>query len=117
MTMPEERARALRFGWEFLTELQASNNLTEEQRSTIADILRYYPTGGDISQWAQVRTRETMDSIRRDPTTHSLRTKALQSAYEFFRFGLMVADNLTAAQKRQIPYVLRHFPDGQVVNT
>lgn len=53
MTMPKERTRSLRFGWEFLIELQSSDNLTDKQRSTIERILRHYPSGSEIKQWAK----------------------------------------------------------------
>lgn len=45
------------------------------------------------------------------------RTRALRTAYEFFRIGLMNADNLTAEQRRQKPYVLRHFPESHEINS
>src|SRR5665811_542187 len=53
MTMPRERTQSLRFGWEFLMELQASDNLTVDQRSTIEKILLHYPTGGEIKKLAK----------------------------------------------------------------
>lgn len=138
MTMPRERTRSLRFGWEFLMELQASDNLTVDQRSTIEKILLHYPTGGEIKQWAKdcVGTKERFgskmapenpnvyssrnpaipDSIQRGQTTPKERTTSLRSAYEFFRFCLMGADNLVEQQKRQIPFVLRHFPESHEIN-
>lgn len=45
------------------------------------------------------------------------RTRALRTAYEFFRIGLMNADNLTAEQRRQKPYVLQHFPESHEINS
>ncbi len=39
MTLPIERARSLRWGWELLWELKTASNLTALQRATILIIL------------------------------------------------------------------------------
>lgn len=145
MTMADERTRSLRFGWEFLMELRASDCLTAEQRRTVDEILRHYPTGAEIKQWAKDCEEESPDtaiygsrlspenlrstyvdpqepvipdSIERGPTTPQERAYALRSADEFFRFGLLWSkkDNLPERLRRQIPYVLRHFPEGHEIN-
>lgn len=139
MTVPVERTRALRFGWEFLMELKDSDNLTDEQRSTVEGILRHYPTGGEIKQWAKdcasanpnqvfgqlvpekpnafsSGNPKIPNTIPRGPTKPEQRTHALRTAYEFFRIGLLNADNLTTEQRSQIPFVLRHFPEGHEIN-
>lgn len=138
MTMPKERTRSLRFGWEFLIELQSSDNLTDKQRSTIEHILRHYPSGSEIKQWAKdcaganemfdpkilpedleaFRSQNPAipDAIPRGPTTPAERTVALLSAFQLFQFGLLDAGNLTDIQKRQIPFVLRHFPKVHEIN-
>lgn len=141
MTMPYERTRALRFGWEFLLELRDSDYLTGEQRVTVENILRHYPSGAEIKQWARecVQSEEhsmflgpdlapedeepgvgvqypgTLASsakFARGPTTPKERAHALWLASEFFRFGLAGSknDNLPENLRRQIPFVLRHFP-------
>jgi hypothetical protein len=136
--MPDERTRSLRFGWEFLLELQASDNLTQEQRSTIEQILRHYPSGSEIKRWAKdcakgsgilgpkmlpegpvaIRSQDATipQTIRRGSTTPVERTLALLAAYSFFRIELLRADNLTVLQKRQIPFVLRHFPESYEIH-
>lgn len=136
MTMADERTRALRFGWEFLLEMRDSDCLTVEQRATVEKILRHYPSGLEIRQWAlecaqaadksmfhgpglapeEPRTRypdepNFVQSVERGPTTPQQRACALRQAFEFFRFGLIGGANLTEKLRRQIPYVLRHFPD------
>lgn len=136
MTMADERTRGLRFGWEFLLEMRDSDCLTEEQRVTVEKILRHYPSGAEIKQWAlecaqacdqsmfrvpdlapeEPRHRYPddpvfVDSIERGPTTPWERAIALRQAFELIRFGLSGGENLTEKLKRQIPYVLRHFPD------
>ena len=138
MTMPDERTRALRFGWEFLLELQDAANLTDGQQSLIKGILRHYPTGSEIKQWALdcarasgrfhqlgpedpdtfgIQNPAIPDDIPRGPTTPEQRTRALRTAYEFFRIGLRNEDNLTAEQRSQIPFVLRHFPEGHTIDS
>ena len=136
MTMPDERARALRFGWEFLLDLRDEPGLTAEQRSSVDEILLHYPSGAEIKQWAQDweqdvdplcgsnlapepsmavgQTRSVyQDAIERGPTTPQERMRAICEAYEFFRFGLLWGrtDNLPERLRRQLPYVLRHFPE------
>jgi hypothetical protein len=138
MTMPDERTRSLRFGWELLIELQDSDNLTDTQRRTVEQILRHYPSGAEIKRWAKdcakasrilgpkmlpegpvaLRSQDATipQTIQRGPTTPVERTLALLAAYAFFRVGLLRADNLTDLQKRQIPYVLRHFPEAYEIH-
>lgn len=140
MTMADERTRALRFGWEFLLEMRDSDCLTDEQRASVAQILRHYPSGAEIKQWAleyaqvdhqsmfhgpdlapeEPRTRYPDEpvfaqSIERGPTMPQERTIALRQAFELFRFGLSGGANLTDKLRRQIPYVLRHFPDSREI--
>lgn len=57
-------------------------------------------------------------TLDRGATTPQERAHALRSACEFFRFGLLGAnkDKLTEKLKRQIPYVLRHFPEGRDID-
>ena len=136
MTMADERTRALRFGWEFLLQMRDSDCLTEEQRASVEEILRHYPSGAEIKQWAlecaqvadqlmfhgpklapeEPRTRHPDErvfaqNIERGPTPPRERAIALRQAFELIRFGLSGGENLTDKLRRQIPYVLRHFPD------
>lgn len=140
MTMPYERTRALRFGWEFLLELRDSDCLTENQRASVEKILLHYPSGLEIRQWAlecalagdesmfhgpelapeEPRTQYPHEpvfaqSLERGPTTPQERAIALRQAFELFRFGLSGGGNLTEKLRRQIPYVLRNFPDTREI--
>jgi hypothetical protein len=131
MTMPHERTRALRYGWEYLIELQESNNISEEQRHQVALIVRHYPSAGEIKLWTLdcvdkeglcgpktspenepiiSRLPLTPEFTERGTTTPSERARALRLADQLFK-ELLSAPNLTPDQKRQIPYVLQHFPD------
>lgn len=136
MTMADERTRALRFGWEFLLEMRDSHCLSGCQRASVEQILRHYPSGAEIKQWARECAQasdESMfhepelapeepkarfsnepvfaQSIERGPTTPQERARALRQAYEFLRFGLSGSANLTVQLSNQIPYILRHFPN------
>lgn len=142
--MPDERTRSLRFGWEFLIELRDCDSLTDDQRKTVEAILLHYPSAAEIRQLAkdcELGMPETAmlglflapelprpyvdpgepvfpDDIERGPTTPQERVQALKDAYTFFRHGLAGSkkDNLPERLRRQIPYVLRHFPTGHEVN-
>ena len=141
MTMADERTRALRFGWEFLLDLRDEESLTDAQRSKVEELLRHYPSGAEIKEWAKDselardlwgpemvpekvksrflgdQDRVYPDSIERGPTTPLERTRALCGAYQFLRFGLSGSgkSKLPERLSRQIPYVLRHFPDAREI--
>jgi len=137
--MPVERARSLRWGWEFLWELQSAENLTPEQTGKVHEILRHYPSTGEIEDWARAlehvefpgftevtgaqwieaenHERDLTEPqpgiplrVDRGPTTAQERLQALVMASELFK-RLRIAANLTAEQKRDLVYVLRHFPE------
>lgn len=138
MTTADERTRALRFGWEFLLDLRNERALTDAQRSTVEELLRHYPSGAEIKEWAKdcelardlwrpemapekAKSRFPgdqdpvyPDSIERGPTTPQERTRALRGAYQFFLLGLSKSgkNKLPERLSRQLPYVLRHFPDA-----
>jgi hypothetical protein len=129
MTMPDERTRALRWGWEFLWESQDATNLTESQQGQIKAILHHYPCGSEIKQWAMDDSMSDLfsvmlepedpkllasqilpnvpDFVERGPTSPAQRTWAINEAYLLLRLGDM---SWTPSQRREIKYVLRHFP-------
>ncbi len=144
MTMPDERTRSLRFGWEFLIELRDCDSLTDDQRKTVEEILLDYPSTAEIRQWAKDCELETPekaitgpflapeeprpyvdsgepafpDDLERGPTTPQERAQALKDAQALFRQGLAGSkkDNLPERLRAQIPYVLRHFPTHHEIN-
>jgi hypothetical protein len=134
MTVPNERTRALRYGWEYLSELRDADNMTKEQRRQIELILRHYPSPAEIKRWALMdsmrvteqhtwsvcqlapekesalsRSPVSAEPLDRGPTAPSERARALRLAERFIT-DLESETNLTESQKLQIPYVLRHFP-------
>lgn len=110
MTMPDERTRALRFGWEFLLDLRDEPSLTAEQRLSVDEILLHYPSGAEIKQWAQdweqdvdplcglnlapepsravgQTSRVYQDAIERGPTAPQERMRAICQAYSSSGLG------------------------------
>lgn len=132
MTTPVERARSLRWGWEFLWELQSATNLSTDQQTAVQAILRHYPSTSEIDQWAvaskdlfapmlapedhaalvSAPNQEVPVSVDRGPTSPQERLNALTDAYDFFSFELKTGNskNLTQKQEHTLRYVLRHFP-------
>ena len=53
MTMPSERARALRWAGEFLREVRSSSEVPEQLREQARGILRHYSSSDDIRWYAQ----------------------------------------------------------------
>jgi hypothetical protein len=109
----------------------------------VEELLLHYPSGAEIKEWAkdcelaqdpwgpQMVPEEPKskflgdqdpvypDTIERGPTTPQERTRVLCGAYQFFRFGLLGfgKNKLPERLSRQIPYVLRHFPDAQEIGS
>lgn len=134
MTMPIERARSLRWGWEFLCELRTAPNLTAEQLGKVEAILQHYPSTREIREWATamqgrvdcvpwLEVEDDRDDAQpshsglpqeavRGPTTPAQRWQALVAAGQFFHIELRTCCNLTAEQSRILRYVCRHYPQG-----
>jgi len=136
MTLPIERTRALRWGWEFLWELRSAGGLTIGQQQTVEKILAHYPTPTEISAWSRSNcsgtvqhlgavdwlvpephdpnppggTSDAPNSLDRQNATPVQRMQALFKASEFMHKDLRGAPNLTAAQHRARILVCRHFP-------
>jgi len=132
MTMPVERTRSLRWGWEFLCELRNATNLTTEQLGKVEAILRHYPSTREIREWATamqgraggvpwLEVEDDRDDAQpshsgppqeaiRGPTTPAQRWQALVAAGQFFHQDLRTCGNLTAEQSRRLLYVCRHYP-------
>jgi len=127
MTTPQERTRALRWGWEFLFELRANDALTTEQIASVDALLLHYPSRQEIRRWAieaatvagvfsmlepeeSPHDEESVpDTIPRGRVSAIDRAAAITEAYSFFRS--LRGAGLPEELNRQIPFVLRHFPD------
>lgn len=134
MTMAFERTRALRYGWQLLDELRSTRALGAEHLRRVEIIFQHYPSpreikakavadysqcGGD--RWLRLMLAPENESVESDPksdqvntvkdlVTPSQRTRALRLARSLF-VDLRSATDVPEPQRRQIPYVLRHFPD------
>ncbi len=125
MTLPADRTRALRLGWEFLFELKAATNLTPDQEAKVLYILQGYPSSAEITEWASEDSwlePEFPDTGRprpqscvpqsedRGPHKFAQRIDALAAASAFFHQELRGSDNLTEEQRCSPMFVCRHFP-------
>lgn len=139
MTLPIERTRALRWGWELLSALRTAGNLTPVQYCTVEQILAHYPTPTEISAWAQSNPADTdqilgpvtwlapeppdqeplggtsgaPNTLDRAPVTPTRRMCALLTASAFLNEGLRGVPNLSPEQHRARNAVCRHFPIGE----
>lgn len=120
-----------RYGWEFLIELHAADNIDGDQKDQIALILRHFPSLVEIktraldgvtqngfggpkllpeNEPASQELASTLDySGNSSCTSPSQRAGALRMAGQFFA-ALERSDNLYEEQLRRIPFILRHFP-------
>ena len=53
MTMPNERTRALRWGYEVLQQICEDHSVTGDQRSEAAELLLAYPPPAEVALWIQ----------------------------------------------------------------
>ena len=108
MTTPVERARSLRWGWVFLSELQPATNLSTALQTATQTILRHYPSTSEIDQWSvasvdlfapmlasedhaalvSAPNPDVPVSVGRGPTSPQERLKALTDACDFFSLEL-----------------------------
>lgn len=58
MTMPNERARALRFAGELMRELMSREDVPADLKQQAKHILRHYPDSHDIAYRAEVQVRD-----------------------------------------------------------
>jgi hypothetical protein len=127
MTVPHERTRALRWGWELLLELQLADSLTLHQRVQVDQLLRHYPSAWDIKRWAAIDDPSRLRNVLGIENENGERVKvpqeinrplvnvehyinAISEARLFFR-TLLDAENLPLSIRRQVPFVLRHYPE------
>ncbi len=61
MTMPDERARALRWAGEFIRDLAAAGELSDERKREAQGVLRHYPSTKEID--AQARAADWEQNI------------------------------------------------------
>jgi hypothetical protein len=79
MTMPDERARALRFAGEILREMRSRRDVPVDLQQQAQLILRHYPDFQDLQKMVKDVDRLTGDSLGQHwlaPENESLRDQA-----------------------------------------
>lgn len=130
MTMPAERTRALRWGYEFLVEAATHGGCPGHFRTQAAALLRHYPTPKAIAAEAEANSHDLFgrwlglevpaidqpddSSNAHDATAPAQRSQALCRAGEFlvaFRCHPDVPEQL----QKQVTPILRHYPEPHVI--
>lgn len=99
MTMPVERTRALRWGWEVLSTMHERPGIPEDLRARAAAIAVTYPTPAAVLRWIQ-------DDIPRLPNEAALCIDAAGSLFTDLRNMTDLGDDL----RHELLVVLRHYP-------
>jgi hypothetical protein len=100
MTMPNERTRALRFGYEVLQEICGDGLASENERSRAAELLTTYPSPAAVLSWIEADAREI-------PIASAL---AIEGAGDLFR-PMLRSTRCPPELRRGISFALRHFPE------
>lgn len=104
MTMPGERARAIRWGCEVLIKIQEDPLVSDEVKREAADILVRYPSEALLKSWidGSELSELSMTAQGRD---------ALLRARQLFEQIRMAEElNGTTELRRSLVFTLRHFP-------
>jgi len=105
MTMPAERTRALRWGWELLSKLQERAGVPDELRARAAAIARAYPTPVVVKSWIE----DDLPKLPEEPA------KCVEAAGSLFA-DLQGMPSLDDELRRETLYVRRHYPQpGEAV--
>ena len=97
--MPNERTRALRWGYEVLQEISEDPSVTGDQRSKATEILLDYPPPADVSRWIQ----EDVSSI---PGPAVLAIERLSELLQ----TMDRQATISAALRHSISFTHRHHP-------
>ena len=103
MTMPDERTRSLRWGYEFLSEIVADESIDEAMRARAQHLLPTYP-----------RPEEILELIEADATSLPQATaQCLAESAELF-WDLQISGQGTIETRKSMIYVRRHFPEPNI---
>ena len=125
MTMPHERARALRWGWDLLQSLaSAESELTPELRGNASRLLAHHPSAKDLRDWGRdgnsgigieaenVTRSDWPEDIPRERPTRQQYVTAVSDTFIFVReLPFQVSIQLGEERRREILYALRHYPN------
>lgn len=100
MTMPSERMRALRWGFEVLQEISDAAMVADSEKARAAELLNTYPTPSAVSSWIDedVPCLPVEAAVVIDATGDLLRL-------------ILRSKGCTEELRRSVIFTLRHFPE------
>jgi len=100
MTMPDERTRSLRWGFEFLGEMLADETIEDSLRAAAQRLLLTYPRPDQILEWIEADA----------PGLPQAAARALVEASELWT-RLQFSRQGTQETRHALRFVQRHFPE------
>ena len=101
MTMPHERACAIRWGRENLMEIQADKRISQAMKARAAEIYKTYPDEVELQSWID-KTAVVLPEHSADAMDEARRLfEAIERAKGW---------KGTAELRQSLRYTLRHFP-------
>ena len=107
MTMPNERMRSLRWGWEVLEELSLDETLAEGIRERSREVRLRYPS-------PQVLLAHILSDAPQ-PGLPLEWTQAFRDALELF-WKVQYGGLGSKETRNSLLYTLRHFPEGSTID-
>jgi hypothetical protein len=99
MTMPNERTRSLRWGYEALVEMRDNAELQDVYKLSAAAMLDMYPAPSLVSEWISAE-------LRHIPLAAAA---AIDAAGKLF-IDLSHSDRCPDEIRKALSFVLRHYP-------
>lgn len=99
MTMPHERLRCLRWARELLADIETGHAGSEKDRRTAGIVLKDFPTPQDLLIW-----------VRGGMSLPGSAAVAIDTGGAFLR-EIRRASWSSPDQRRELDFVLRHYPD------
>jgi hypothetical protein len=100
MTMPDERTRSLRWGFEFLGEMLSDETIDASLQGTAQQLLLTYPRPDQILEWIEADA----------PGLPQAASEALVDASALWR-SLQFSGQGTQETRHTLRFVQRHFPE------
>jgi hypothetical protein len=100
MTMPDERTRSLRWGFEFLGEMLSDETIEDSIRAAAQRLLLTYPRPEQILEWIEADA----------PGLPQAATEALVDASALWT-RLQFSSQGTQETRHTLMFVQRHFPE------
>lgn len=100
MTMPSERTRTLRWGFEVLQEISDAAMVTDREKARAAELLDTYPTPLAVSSWID-------EDVPCLPVEAAV---AIEATGDLLR-DILRSEAFPADLRRSVMFTLRHFPE------